>query len=29
VIMIEMPPLTDGLWRAVNDRLRRACVERS
>ncbi len=29
VIMIEMPPLTDGLWRAVNDRLRRACVERA
>lgn len=29
VILVEMPPLSGGLWRAVNDRLRRACVERA
>lgn len=28
VILVEMPPLSGGLWRAVNDRLRRACIER-
>lgn len=29
VILVEMPPLSGGLWRAINDRLRRACVERA
>ena len=29
VIIVEMPPLTDGVWRAINDRLRRACVQRA
>jgi len=28
VILVERPPLQGGLWRAINDRLRRACVER-
>ncbi|MCH2144504.1 MAG: threonylcarbamoyl-AMP synthase [Phycisphaerales bacterium] len=28
VLIVEMPPLAGGLWRAVNDRLRRACVLR-
>jgi L-threonylcarbamoyladenylate synthase len=28
VILIEIPPLTNGVWRAINDRLRRACGER-
>lgn len=26
LILVESPPWTDGLWRAINDRLQRACV---
>ncbi|MEC8819212.1 MAG: Sua5 family C-terminal domain-containing protein, partial [Planctomycetota bacterium] len=26
LILIESPPWTDGLWRAINDRLQRACA---
>ena len=29
VILIERPPLKGGLWRAINDRLRRACFDRT
>ena len=28
VLIVESPPLSGGLWRAVNDRLRRACMVR-